>query len=94
MVRNASSAIAGSDGTADAGDGGRTNPPRSSAACSRAAVRRSASRPGGNPIVPMNGAPGIRTPGRSSEIAHPSAIVQRTMYGSGNTSRRNPNPGT
>ena len=39
MVRSASAAIAGSDGTADAGDGGRTNPPRSSAACSRAVIR-------------------------------------------------------
>ena len=30
----------------------------------------------------MNGAPGMRTPGRSSEVAQPSAIVQATLCGS------------
>jgi len=45
-------------------------------------------------MVPMNGAPGTRTPGRSSEEAQPSAIDQRTMNGSGNWSRRKPKPGT
>lgn len=42
----------------------------------------------------MNGAPGIRTPGRSSDVAKSPAIVQRTMEGSVNTSRRKPKPGT
>ena len=42
----------------------------------------------------MKGAPGIRTPGISLEVAHPSAIRQWTRKGSVNTSRRKPRPGT
>src|SRR5207237_364568 len=61
---------------------------------SRAVIRRSASGPGDRPMVPMNGAPRIRTPGRPSEGAKPSANAQRTMNGSLDTSHRNPTPGT
>ena len=94
MVRSASAAIRGSAGTADAGDGGSTSPPRSSRACSLAMVAGSSSRPGGSPIVPMNGEPGMRTPGRPADAAQPSAISQSTLNGSGNSSRKNPNPGS
>ena len=45
-------------------------------------------------MVPMNGEPGMRTPGRSAEVAQPSAMSQLTLNGSGNSSRRKPNPGT
>jgi hypothetical protein len=93
-VRSASAAIAGSAGTASVGSGGSTKPPRSSAACSRAMVASSRRRSGASPMVPMKGAPGTRTPGRSSEVAQPPAIAHRTMNGSGNWSRRKPNPGT
>jgi hypothetical protein len=50
--------------------------------------------PGARPMVPMNGEPGMRTPGRPAEVAQPSAMSQLTLNGSGNASRRNPNPGT
>jgi len=45
-------------------------------------------------MVPMNGEPGMRTPGRPADVAQPSAMSQFTLYGSGKSSRRNPNPGT
>ena len=35
------------------------------------------------PMTPMKGAPGILTPGRSRDVANPSAISQRTRNGSG-----------
>ena len=41
----------------------------------------------------MNGEPGMRTPGSSAEVAQSPAMSQLTLYGSGKTSRRNPNPG-
>jgi hypothetical protein len=45
-------------------------------------------------MVPMKDEPGMRTPGRSVEVAQPSAMSQLTLNGSGKTSRRKPNPGT
>ncbi len=45
-------------------------------------------------MVPMNGDPGMRTPGMSAEVAQPSAMSQLTLNGCGNTSRRKPKPGT
>ena len=44
-------------------------------------------------MIPMNGAPGIRTFGNCGDTANPFAISQWTMYGSGNRSRKNPKPG-
>ena len=49
MVRRAWAAMCGSAGTADAARGGRTKPPRSSRACSRAAVAASELVAGGQP---------------------------------------------
>ena len=43
---------------------------------------------GATPDMPMNGAPGMRTPGISFEVAQPSAIDQCTRNGVVNRSRR------
>ena len=52
----------------------------------RELLRRWARRP----ETPMNGAPGMRTPGICAEVAQPSAIRQCTRNGSVITSRRKP----
>ncbi|TMR15335.1 beta-lactamase family protein [Nonomuraea turkmeniaca] len=50
-----------------------------------AVIRASDACPGDRPIVPVNGAAGMRTPGRSSETAHPSPSRHHTMPGSQRT---------
>ena len=73
--------------------GGSTNPPRSRSSFSRFPIVSINPREGASPIVPGNGAPLMRTRGRSGESAKPSAIRQRTRNGSLKTSRRKPKPG-
>ena len=43
--------------------------------------------------TPMNGAPGMRTPGSCADVAQLSLICQCTRNGSVITSRRKPRPG-
>src|SRR3984893_1152445 len=81
-------------GTAPAGSGGRANPPLSMTRCSRAVHSASFSTEGATADTPMNGAPGMRTPGICAEVAQLSAIRQCTRNGSVITSRRKPSPGT
>ena len=68
-------------------------PPLSITRCSRAVHAASASAEGATAETPMNGAPGMRTPGISADVAHPSCISQCTRNGSVMTSRRKPSPG-
>lgn len=68
-----------SGGTDEVGFGSSTNPPSLATRCSADLLRSNNSRDGATPITPMKGAPGNRTPGRSTEVANPSAISQRTM---------------
>ena len=67
---------------------------RSSSACSWATVAAKQLVAGREPIVPMNGAPGIRTPGTIVEVAQPAAMSQLTLNGSGKTSTKESDPGT
>ena len=61
--------------------------------CSRAVHSASFAADGATADTPMNGAPGMRTPGICAEVAQPSAICQCTRNGSVITSRRKPSPG-
>ena len=53
-------------------------------------IRASRSRDGATPMTPMKGAPSMRTPGRSSDVAQPSASFQRTRWASGKSLREEP----
>ena len=81
-------------GTAPVASGGKTMPPRDISSFSRAVHARSWAADGATPETPMNGAPGMRTPGSFGDVAQPSRICQWTRYGVVNTSRRKPSPGT
>src|SRR3990172_5324385 len=93
FVRRPRLAIGSVAGTAPRASGSTTSSPRSVIARSRREISSNSSCDGATPIVPTNGDPGIRTRGRSGEVAQPSASSHRTRNGSGNSSARNPNPG-
>ena len=93
MVRIALPAMASAVGTAPAASGGITMPPRPSSSASRATMRCRSSCEGATPITPMNGAPGMRTPGSCGDWAKPLAISQCTRKGVVKRSRRKPKPG-
>ena len=81
-------------GTAPAASGGSTRPPRlEHALLARGPRGQLLARRAPPPITPMNGAPGMRTPGSCAEVAQPSAICQCTRNGSVMRSRRKPSPG-
>ena len=82
-----------SSGTADDGDGGGTKPPRSSRACSRAAVLTSNSCPGVRPMVPMNGEPGMRTPGKVGAVLRGRVPVDLERVRKDVAQKRTPVPG-
>ncbi len=82
LVRSPVLAMGSRSGIAPLGFGRRTSNPISACFLSLAVIRSRSSREGATPIVPMNGAPGIRTSGKSLEVAKPSAISQRTRKGS------------
>ena len=88
-------AVAGGpeSGTAPAGSGCSTKPPRAAASASRLVHASTCSREGATPETPMNGPAGIRAPGICAVVAQPSAIVQWTRNGVVITSRRKPRPG-
>ena len=68
-------------------------PPRSANAASRLITAFLNASDGATPIIPINGAPGIRTPGRLDETAQSPSISQCVIKGSSKISRRKPNPG-
>ena len=87
-------AIGSVAGTAPCALGGRTAPPRRNRSSSRAPSCASSCREGATPITPINGAPGMRTPGRSGDTAKPSAIDHLIRKGAEKKSRKKPKPGT
>ena len=80
-------------GTAPSGSGGRAKPFRDATSASRRAQASTCARDGATPETPMNGAPGMRTPGSCGDVAQPSAMVQWMRKGVVMTSRRKPRPG-
>ena len=53
-------------------------PPRDISSFSRAVHDRTCAADGATPETPMNGAPGMRTPGSFGDVAQPSRICQCT----------------
>jgi hypothetical protein len=56
-------------------------PPRVMRSLSRLAHARTCAAEGATPETPMNGAPGMRTPGSLAEVAQPSRSCQWTRNG-------------
>ena len=93
MVLSASPSIAGLRVIAPSAEGGSAMPPAAMRSFSRAAMPPAMSCEGATPITPMNGAPGMRTPGISSQTAPPACCSHLAQKGSLKTSRRKPKPG-
>ena len=93
LVRRPSAAMTSSAGRRRAAPVARRphRPPRAPAHGPRSAPADLVD--GATPRMPMNGRPGMRRPGRSGDVAQPSASSHRARNGAGNSSLRNPKPG-
>src|SRR5262249_29904082 len=85
--------VGGSGRRARGGRGGGATPRGAGAGPARRVHASSWACEGATPLTPMNGAPGMRTPGSWGDVAHPSARVQWTRNGVVIRSRRKPRPG-